>query len=130
MAHFPLRNLHHRLNVSKSSAQRLRRNDPDWRELVTEFDVAGVTMADEDDIERCLARKRERGEAAEAAAARAAQAWPSAQGAGCPSPPPPERWAQAGGVLRARSMSDKTAAEPFNFDSSSHSPEPEIFAKE
>jgi len=64
MANFPLRNLHHRLNVSKSSAQRLRRNDPDWRELVVEFDIGGVAMADDDDIDRYLARKRERGEAA------------------------------------------------------------------
>jgi hypothetical protein len=64
MAPFPLRNLHHRLNVSKSSANRARRDDPDWKELVTEYDVAGVTMADEDAIERYLARKRERGEAA------------------------------------------------------------------
>ena len=63
LANFPLRNLHRRLNISKS-IQRLRRHDADWHELVVEFDLAGVTMADDDDIERFLARKRERGEAA------------------------------------------------------------------
>ena len=64
MAHSPLRNLHRLLNISKSSAQRLRRNDPDWIELVVEYDLGGVLMADTDEIERFIARKRERGEAA------------------------------------------------------------------
>jgi hypothetical protein len=52
------------LKVSKSGAQRIRRNDPDWRELVTEYDIGGVMMADDGAVERYLARKRERGEAA------------------------------------------------------------------
>lgn len=64
MSHTPVRDLARRLKISKSSAQRLRRDDPDYKELCVEYDIAGVTMLDDASIERFLARKRERGEAA------------------------------------------------------------------
>jgi hypothetical protein len=60
---FPVRELSMRLQVSKPTVFRIRRSDPDYLELVVEYDIGGVTMADEDRLEAYVARKRERAEA-------------------------------------------------------------------
>lgn len=67
---FPIRELAQRLNVSKPTGYRIRRDDPDYRELVVEYAVGGVTMADEDRLAAYVARKRERAEAEKLAAAK------------------------------------------------------------
>jgi hypothetical protein len=64
MAHFPTRKLPERWRISKSSANRVRKDDPDYRELVTEYEVGGVTMVDDEALARFDARKLERGEIA------------------------------------------------------------------
>ena len=55
--------------MSKPTAYRICRDDPDYLELVIEYDVGGVTMADEDRLEAYVTRKRERAEAEKSAAA-------------------------------------------------------------
>lgn len=66
---FPIRTLSKRWHVSPASVFRIRRDDPDYREIMVEFDVGGVTMGDEDREALYIARKRERAEAVKAAAA-------------------------------------------------------------